>query len=274
MSVERDAQGGAPAVDRALRILEYLAHDQSEASLSDIATALDLNKSTCFNILKSLQRFGVVTRDSRFPLYRLGPKLVELGTATRRNYSYRSVVKRELDPLVAKFGVTCLLAQLLPNDSGIVVTDRIMPRREGAFAAPIGQVYPLAVPAMGRAVFAARLFAGVVDLIDVMPVADGEKPSQLSEGLEEVHARGFATSLEEWQQGVHSVATTVLGPDGDIALILCLMGRVQDFPTDRVFAAGKELHHKAKQLELTLQELSPAYALQNDAARPLGAFGT
>jgi DNA-binding IclR family transcriptional regulator len=266
MSEDRQTRGGAPAVERAVRILEYLAHEKSEASLSDIAGALDLNKSTCFNILKTLQQFGVVVRDSRFPIYRLGPKLVELGTASRRSYSYRDLVKREANRVVEKFGVTCLMAQLLPNDAGIVVIDRIVAQREGALTAAIGQVHPLTVPAMGRAVLAARPFAAVVGLMDVMSVGSGDELTKFSEQLEEVRQRGFASSLEEYQRGVNAVASTILGPDGDIVLILCLMGTVEYFPADRALAAGSELHQLARHMERVLLDAVPTYALDGSTA--------
>jgi DNA-binding IclR family transcriptional regulator len=261
MSTDQQPRGGAPAVERAVRILEYLAHDQPEASLSQIAAALELNKSTCFNILRTLQQYGVVVRDSRFPLYRLGPKLVELGTASRRNYSYRRVVTRELEPLLEKYQVTCLMGQLLPNDAGIVVTDRIVPHRAGALTAAIGQVHPLTVPAMGRAVLAVRPFAAVVGLMDVMSVGDGDELARLSRQLEDVRARGFAASLEEYQEGVNAVATTVLGPDGDVALILCLMGTAEQFPAERALTAGSELHQVSKRLQVILYDTTPTFAL-------------
>jgi DNA-binding IclR family transcriptional regulator len=266
MSDDQQTRGGTPAVERAMRILEYLAHEKSEASLAEIAGALELNRSTCFNILKTLQRFGVVVRDSRFPIYRLGPKLVELGTASRRSYSYRDLVKREASRIVEKFGVTCLMAQLLPNDAGIVVIDRIVAQREGALTAGIGQVHPLTVPAMGRAVLAARPFAAVVGLMDVMSVGNGDELAKFSEQLEEIRDRGFATSLEEYQPGVNAVAATIHGPDGDIALILCLMGTVEHFPADRALAAGSELHQVATNMERVLHESAPTYALDGSGS--------
>lgn len=258
MTDETGPSGGTPAVDRAMRILDHLAHVQPEASLSDIAASLRLNKSTCFNILKALQHAGVVARDSRAPLYRLGPKLIDLGTASRRNFSYRVLVARELQPLVDKFDVTCLIAQLLPNDAGMVVTDRIIPDLAGALSAPVGQVHPLTVPAMGRAVLATRPFAAVVGLMDVLSIGDGERLADLREQLDQVRERGYALSLEEYQSGVNAVATTVLDGDGDISMILCLMGSVVAFPAETVHVAGEDLRQRAQRLELMLKDAPPS----------------
>lgn len=258
----------SPAVGRAIRILEYLAHVQPEASLSDIAAALGLNKSTCFNILKSLTQSGTVVRHARFPIYRLGPKLVELGTASRRNYSYRALVKREVSPLVERYGLACLLAQLLPNDAGIVITDRVMPSRTDVMTAPIGQVYPLSVPAMGRAVLAERPFSDVVRLTDVLSLSEGDTLQRLEEELAEVRKLGYGTSLEEYQQGINAVAVTVTGPDAEVALILCLMGPADEFPAPSVAEAGAELRKVVANLEAALHQTSSAFLAADEATTP------
>lgn len=255
----------SPAVARAVRILEYLAHVQPEASLSDIAVALQLNKSTCFNILKSLTQSGIVVRDARFPIYRLGPKLIELGTASRRNYSYRALVKREVEPLVERYQLACLLGQLLPDDAGIVVTDRVMPSGRDVMTAPIGQVHPLSVPAMGRAVLANRPFSEVVRLSDVLSLKGDDALEKLKVQLDHFRKIGYATSLEEHQAGVNAVAATVSGPDGEIAIVLCLLGPAAEFPSDRVHDAGQELRETARRLESALHQTSSAYGLQDAA---------
>lgn len=241
-------------------MLEYLAHVKPEAGLSEIAVALGLNKSTCFNILKTLTQSSVVVKDPRFPIYRLGPKLVELGTASRRNYSYRAQVKRELVPLVEKLQLACLIAQVLPNDAGIVVVDRITPAGVQVLTAPIGHVYSLSAPAMGRAVLSTRPFEEIVELDDVLSLTQKEGGlAQLQAELEEARQQGFGTSREEYAPGVNAVASTVSGPDGEIAMVLCLLGASAEFPARRVQEAGRALRETATRLERALHDTSSAY---------------
>lgn len=248
----------APAVERAVRILDYLAHDNPEAGLSDIATALDINKSTCFNILKTLSHTGMVSRDTRFPVYRLGPKLVELGTASRRNYSYRAHVKRELEPLVEEYGFVCLIAQVLTNDAGFVVVDRVMPTGEPQppVIAPIGHVYPLSAPAMGRAAFASRPFEEAVHSLAAVELAPGGDLVALREELERVREVGFGTSVEEYAEGVNAVASAVMAGPREIAFVLCMIGPAPTFNGQDMAAAGKKLAGIAKGLEEMLQRTS------------------
>lgn len=255
--VEKD-KVPSPAVQRAVQILEYLAHDKPEAGLSDIATTLSINKSTCFNILKTLTQNGMVVRDSRFPVYRLGPKLVELGTASRRNYSYRAHVKQELGILAARLGYVCLIAQLLPDDAGFVVVDRVVPPGEPSVSAPIGHVYPLSAPAIGRVILANKPFDEVVQMPAALELARGDLAT-LSQELLEVKERGFGISNEEYTKGVNAVAATVSEENGDVALILCVLGPADEFRDERLESTGYELVEIAKRLEGLLRRTALTY---------------
>lgn len=248
----------SPAVERAVRILGFLAHESPEAGLSDIATALDINKSTCFNILKTLAHTGMVTRDTRFPVYRLGPKLVELGTASRRNYSYRAHVKREVEPLVEEFGFVCLIAQVLTNDAGFVVVDRVMPKGQSPVIAPIGHVYPLSAPAMGRATFASRPFEEVVQSLAAVELAPDGDLVALREELQSVREIGYGTSVEEYAEGVNAVASAVVASPGEIAFVLCMIGPASEFSRPEMASAGTKLAGIAEGLEEMLQRTSMA----------------
>jgi DNA-binding IclR family transcriptional regulator len=237
----------APAVSRAIQILEYLAVVKPQAGVSEIASALHINKSTCFNILRTLADESIVIKDSRYPVYRLGPRLIELGTASRRNFSHRGQIAEVVRPLVESLGLTCLIAQALPADRGAIVVDRIVPRGKAALTAPIGHVYPLTVPAIGRVILAAR------DIEDVLAFSHGldateEETSALLAALDVVRARGFSSSAEEYQEDVNAVAAPVYGPTREIAFVLALIGHPDEFPASKIAEFGPALCGVAEQL--------------------------
>ncbi|HEY1704508.1 MAG TPA: IclR family transcriptional regulator [Trebonia sp.] len=243
----------APAVASAMRILEYIAHVSPEATVSAIAGELGLNKSTCFNILKTLAECGYVAKDSRYPVYRLGPKLVELGTAARRNYSYRAQVKRQLVPVVEKFRLAGVIGQLLPGGAGIVVVDRVAPADGRVVTAPIGEVYPLWAPAMGRAYLATLPFEEVASIEDVVSRAQG--PSglvRLKTELDLIRELGYATSRDD-TEGASAVACAVADPDGNAALVLCLVGATSDLPEESLGNVGRALRDTCREVEATLR---------------------
>jgi DNA-binding IclR family transcriptional regulator len=246
----------APAVASAMRILEYIARVSPEATVSAIASELGLNKSTCFNILKTLAEGGYVTKDSSYPVYRLGPRLVELGTAARRNYSYRSVVKRQFKFMVEKFRLGGVIGQLLPGCVGIVVIDRIAPADSRVVMAPIGEVYPLSAPAMGRAYLASLPFEEVVGIPNVVSRLKGpDGLVHLKTDLGLIREQGYATSRED-TEGVSAVACPLTRPDGDVALILCMVGASHDLPAQRLRDVGEALRDTCRSLEASLRSSS------------------
>lgn len=242
----------APAVARAFQILEYLANAKAEAGASEIATALEMNKSTCFNILKTLMQESAVIRNSNYPAYRLGPRLVELGTASRRNFSRREQIGVMVRPLVESTGITCLISQPLPADRGAIVIDRVIPRGRDAVTAPIGQVYPITAPAMGRVLLAVRDIEEVLAAAPDQPDLDEEELLRLLPSLDEVWEKGYGWSVEEFQEAINAVAAPVLGADGQVTVLLCLIGRREHFPAERIDDYGVQLRDVARRVEAML----------------------
>ncbi len=242
----------APAVTSAIRIMNFLAFRSAEAGVSELARELGLNKSTCFNVLDSLVRGELLVKDSRRAAYRLGPRLVELGTASRRNFSRRALYRRALQPLVDEAGIACLISQLLADFSGVVVVDRVLPaqRRSDLVVAPIGQRYSIAAPAMGRSVLSH------LDEGEALEILRGEsgghlagKESAIIARLRDIRRAGFATSHEEFEPEVNAVATCVLGRSGEVSAVLCLIGATRDLPADRLADWGHRLTGLARELE-------------------------
>ena len=68
----------APAVQRAILVLEHIAKEAAEPTLSTLARDLGLNKSTLYGLLGSLEKFEWVEKTGRAGGYRLGTRVLEL----------------------------------------------------------------------------------------------------------------------------------------------------------------------------------------------------
>lgn len=234
----------APAVAHAFRILDCLAAQPLGAGVSDIARALSIGKSTCFNVLETLLAQEAVLKDARTAQWRLGPKLVKLGAAARRGYSFRGVLRQAVQPLVDSHGLSCLVGQVLADHQGIVVIDRVLPRTRHAevMTAPIGEVYGPTAPAMGRAVLAhldddeALLVAG-----RSMDLKSAASRRAFLQKLEEIRTAGYATSLAEYQPGTHAIACVVPAHGAHPEWVLCLIGRRHQLPKVRMPAIAAAL---------------------------------
>ena len=59
------------SVKRVFEILEYISQNGNLVRLSDIANALQIQKTTAHNFLNSLKELGYVEQDELSPRYRL-----------------------------------------------------------------------------------------------------------------------------------------------------------------------------------------------------------
>lgn len=251
------ARSLAPAVDNAFAILDCLAAHPKGIGVSELSRQLGLSKSSCFNILATMLRHGAVEKRGASAAWHLGPKLVELGTTTRRGYSGRSGVRAVLQTLVDEVRLICLVGQVLGDHAGIVVLDRVYPRKHGpeAVNVPIGEVYPLTAPAMGRAVLAAYDDEEVRDLLtSAKGYASRTRQAQLLAALETVRNRGYAVSLEEYHPGIRAVAALVPEYQVDPAMVLCLVGRRADLTPPRLARLGIALKRTAGEVAACLKE--------------------
>jgi DNA-binding IclR family transcriptional regulator len=243
------ARALAPAVARAVRIIGYLGETDDGASVSDIARALSINKSTCFNILSTLVENQVVSKHPRFHIYRLGPRLVEWGRASRRQFAVRSTLRETIGRFVDEISLTCLVAQTLADHRGIVVFDRVVPGRPDVFTVPIGHVFPLSSPAMGRLVLSSyedeEAFTIARQLGFV--TSDGDV-GRLASDLARIRQLGYSVGRGEYRRDTNAVAIG-LGPSpGDMLTLLCLIGYRRDFPDEEVEPVGQGLVALAKEL--------------------------
>lgn len=239
----------APAVGHAVRIISYLIAAADGAGVSEIARALSMNKSTCFGILNTLMSFQVLSKHPRYAIYRLGPRLVEWGTASRRQFSRQTIIHEKVEALVADIKLTCLIGQVLADGHGIVVVDRVEPARPDVSTLPVGYVVPMSGPAMGGIVLS------YMDDSDALKEAnriglirDGKSAEYLS-GLHAVRARGYSTSAGEFRSEVNAVAAAITRGHTEIITVLCIVAFAHHLPVAELDTLGRRLAATARQLE-------------------------
>ena len=238
----------APAVTRAVQILDYLANFGPDIGVSAIAAGLGLSKSTCYNILQALASESLVIKDSRFPVYRLGPRLVELGMTSRLQNSHRDKIMKIMLQLITPLSVTCLVAQPLVGDRGMIIVDRISPAHSDALIVPVGTVFPITSPALGAAFLAWRDIDEVTANVRQFGDVSQNELQRLASSLDIVRQRGYSWATSEYQPGTAAIAAPVFGPDLEISLILCLIGPAERLPLEDLEAVGNQLLTAAREI--------------------------
>ncbi len=257
----------APAVSAALRMLDFLAKQSPRAGVTEIARALDINKSTCFNILATLAHHGAVTRLPGQTKYQLGPKLAELGAAARRHYGQRDQLRRQLEGLVTATGLVCVIGQALGDGTSFVIIDQIAPVgvKSRSPAPPVGSVFPLTGPAMGRALLSCFDEEDAVDIVrHLIPALKRAEENTWRRQLREIRLAGYATSVEQYKHGVHAVAVPI-EQAGEAYLVVALIAHARDLPARKIDEVGSTLARTLRTLRDPLGA-SDGADLQRDAA--------
>ena len=206
-----------PAVEQASRVLFCLAGTgASHMSLIEICAQVGIHKSKAFSILETLQRFGLVQRNTDGKGYALGPGLVSLSRKVLDDLSPPRLAEPILEELAGKAGSTAVLGLIADRDVFVAA------KHEGegniGVTMRIGHRLPLTYGAHGKAI-AAFLPKKERDLLlegkDLYFHGDPAKldRARLKKELAQCLRDGFAEDLGELNRGLHAVASPVLGPN-------------------------------------------------------------
>jgi DNA-binding IclR family transcriptional regulator len=240
----------APAVAAAVRILDFLAKQTPRAGVTEIARALGINKSTCFNILLTLAHYGVVAKLPGVAKYQLGPRLAELGGALRRQYGHRELLRRHLEALVVETQLVCVIGQVLGDETSFVIIDQIAPpgAKSRSPAPNVGAVFPLTAPAMGRALLSSLDEEDAMSIVrsSHAPIKAAEEAEWRAQ-LRKIRSAGYATSLEQYKHGVNAVASPIQRA-GEAYLVAALVGHARDLSGRRIEEIGPQLARATREL--------------------------
>lgn len=216
-----------PAVDRAARILRLL-QQRTELGVSDIATTLEITRSNCFGILKTLHRHNFVTFDPASKKYGLGLALLELGGTLARNLDLIRVARPFLLRHVESSRLTTCVLQRFGADR-LVIIDKEETSSDIRLSISVGTRFPVTHGASGKCMlaFLPRDEANaLIDRIGIRPstaktIVD---PAQFRVELERVRQQGYSDSYEESMIGTNAVAAAVFDAEARPILILTSMG--------------------------------------------------
>ncbi|SEB45631.1 IclR family transcriptional regulator [Arthrobacter woluwensis] len=204
-----------PAADNTLRILRLLSSRRGPQPASAIATALELPRSTVYQLLAVLEDHGLVMHLKEEKRYGLGLGAFELSSAYSRQEPISRLGRPLLAGLVDALGESAHLAVLHGRDVLYIVEERAKGRP--SLVTDVGVRLPSHLTASGRAILAAlpkpqvrALYPNAAAFVSrhetTSPISGY---SALSRHLDDVRTRGFATEHGEVTPGFGSVAAAV-----------------------------------------------------------------
>lgn len=253
MPHQASAGSKVPAADSTLRILSHLATQRGPVPASAIATALDLPRSTVYQLLAVLGARGFVVHLPEERRYGLGVSAFELSSGFSRQQPLSRLGRPLIGQLVDRLGESAHLVVLHGRDVIYLVEERA-PRRP-SLVSDVGVRLPSHLTASGRAMLAALPPAQLRALFPnaaAFSTRNGQGPrtgSELRRLLDRVRTQGFAQEDGEITPGMASVAVVVRDHAGWPAAAIAVTFARDD-------AAEPEWHALAAQLTGTASELS------------------
>ncbi len=238
-----------PAVEQASRILFCLAGaGSSRMSLIEICAQVGIHKSKAFSILRTLQTFGLVQRNSDGKGYALGPGLISLARKVLDDLSPPRLAGPILEELAKKTACTAVLG--LRSEKGVLVAAKHEGEGNIGVTMRIGHRLPLTYGAHGKAIAGFLSEEELGRLLRDKSLYFHGDPSRLDrpllkEELARCRREGFAEDLGVVNQGFNVVAAPVLGPSGTpigyIEIFVLFSAETAHKLGPLVAAAGKEL---------------------------------
>lgn len=211
--------GYSTSLVRGLAILASFTEDKPLLGIGDLASMLDLNKSTTFRYVDTLRYLGYLVQDEETRKYRLGVKVLDLGLAALGAIEVRRYALPFMEDLASELGFTVTLVVL--DGSQIVYVERIRKKRTVYSVPTVGSRFPAYCTSSGKALLA---FQPKEELENIIKEIDFEilgpntikNPTELMAELEKIREQGFAIAYEEIGPGIRSVSAPVWSPKGNV----------------------------------------------------------
>ncbi len=241
--------GTVQSVDRAVSILEMLAHD-GESGVTKIALELGVHKSTAFRLIASLERRGLVEQNTERGKYRLGVGILRLAGATTARLDVVQEARPLARSLATETGETVNIAVL--SEGAALYLDQIA---GGSSLQPhnwVGQRIPLHATSNGRV-----LLSGLTD--EQIASEVGQKfrsytPTttttlkRLLIEVAETRQLGYAVVADELEIGLTAVAAPLRNAHGDVIASLSVSGPTFRFDDSKVLLATKLVIETAEEV--------------------------
>jgi IclR family KDG regulon transcriptional repressor len=249
----RPPSGSSKSLRKAIRILLHLGQNGPELGITQLASALGLNKTTVYRLLQAMESFQFIEKNAQTERYRLGLKLHDLGARAMESRTLRSEAHRFLIEMSHRASEAVSLA--VPGVGGIVCLDRVDSARSViTVRTPIGSHFPAHCTAVGKAVLA-HLSEEEIDVILTSRTLTRftpftlTTPASLKSHLAQIRRCGYSVDRQELERGLTGVAAPVLSAEGSVLAAVGIAG-----PTPRF--CGKELAKKIALARETAAKIS------------------
>lgn len=245
---------GLKSLRRATRVLECFSLDKPRLSLTEIARKVDLPLSTTHRLLATLRTAGLVEQAGDRELYRLGLKLLELGSTVLANMEVHREALAFIEELVRETGETVHLGVF--DGTRVVSIEKIESTRGLASHVTIGKGAPAYCTGVGKALLAfqpdeviGQVCRFGLSRFTPQTITD---PRILRRELAQVRKQGYAIDNSEHHADVRCIAAPIRNHAGEVIASLSVSGPATRITKCRIAPLATRVREVALKLSARL----------------------
>lgn len=243
-----------PAIDKCFSILELMAREKRPFGFNEIVKILELNKSTVFNILHTLNDLDILEKGPD-GLFRLGTRLFILGNAAAAGSELIQTVHPHLRAINRELKLTTFFGILSNNE--VIILDKADKGHRIRISSEIGMRIPLFAGVAGKALLSQLSEDEIDRILEEYKIRDYTPKTVTNKGLIKndimaIKKTGIAYDMEEYIEGLIAVAIPLDTHGENPQSTIWAVGLKQEFRNDSMDRITRFLLNRAKEINTSL----------------------
>ncbi len=251
MKRKTEGRSRAQAVHRAISILRAFTVREVELGVAEVSRKAGLHVATTHRLLQCLVVEGLVTQNRDTSKYRLGIGLIPLGELARQSNVLPQICEPHARHLAEQWGEAVNL-DVFNHEMEIIsilqVPSSYLLHLSADYITPL----PPHCTSTGKVLLAYSTLPVVQSILAKGLVAKTSKtitdPAMLLKELETVRERGYATNLEELEEGLHAVGAPIHDRTGKVIAALSTGGPAVRVSLERLPAIAQAVMETANRI--------------------------
>ncbi|MEI7429750.1 MAG: IclR family transcriptional regulator C-terminal domain-containing protein [Betaproteobacteria bacterium] len=224
---------------RGLSVLRSFGAEAPAQTLSEVAERAQLTRAGARRILLTLLHLGYVDAEGR--LFRLRPKVMELGFAYLSSLPIWTLAQPVIEELVESLRQSCSIAVL--DGEEIVYVLRVPARKIMSLNLSVGSRLPAYCTSTGRVLLAGLSPAALKEHlsgISLIPRTSHTivNKKQLLDQIEQVRGQGWCMISEELEEDLVSLAAPIFDRSGRVTAAINISGRLNNPSRENLLGIG------------------------------------
>jgi IclR family KDG regulon transcriptional repressor len=242
------------SVSRALDIINIVSTKKKGFGVTEIANQIDINKSSVYRILSTLEQYGFIEQDCENGKYKLGYKFLDISSRLLDSIDFREEAKPYLLELEQ---YTNEVIHLVVYDQGeVVYVEKLEGTETLRMHSKVGRRAPMHCTSVGKAILAFLPESILEEVISGGLPMHTDKTITSEEAflleLKKVKRQGYALDLEENEYGITCIAAPIFDYNERAIAAVSISGPTIRMTPDRIEDLKDKMLEVSKKISVRL----------------------